>query len=100
MQRRRFNAARKVVASRTLTEAPWGDHAPATVVDAVRDVLESLGCGGRPELEDPNRATELSITLNPMLFRSIDWIERWLRCDGPAANSGGNVRAVAGAAGA
>lgn len=35
------NAATKVVASRTLIEAPWGDHAPARVVpDAIRFVRE------------------------------------------------------------
>lgn len=29
------NAAAKVVASRTLTEAPWGEHTPARIVDDV-----------------------------------------------------------------
>ena len=44
---RQVNAATKVVASRTLDEAPWGDHDPARVApDAVRFVRDQRTLGG------------------------------------------------------
>jgi len=41
------NAAQRVVASRSLTHAPWGGHAPADVVpDAVEHVRRHRAAGG------------------------------------------------------